>query len=255
MRYYVVSDVHGFYKELLDALNKSGFFTDSDPHKLVIIGDLMDRGTEAKLLEEFIVSLMEQNLVVLIKGNHEDLLLDLINRYSKYMPLIMSGYNIHHLSNKTFDTALQLSECTAVDSFLSPNEFIEKVRESPFVKQIIPACVDYFETSHYIFTHGWLPIDDNGQMVKDLSCATLEQWEKARWYNGMEYAMLKNYIINDKTVVCGHIHTSYGHARISGICSEYGDDAIFTPFYGKGIIAIDSCVVHTGFINCIIIED
>ena len=59
----------------------------------------------------------------------------------------------------------------------------------------------------------------------------------------------------NKTIVCGHWNASYGHSHIHGKCTEWGRDADFSPFYDKGIIAIDSSVANTGRINCIIIED
>ena len=78
MRYYVVSDIHGFHSQLIAALNQAGFFTDQQPHKLIILGDLFDRGKEAKELEAFISDLMDKDLVILIRGNHEDLYEDLV---------------------------------------------------------------------------------------------------------------------------------------------------------------------------------
>ena len=47
MKYYVVSDVHGFFTPLRDVLTRAGYFEETDPHKLVIAGDLFDRGGEA----------------------------------------------------------------------------------------------------------------------------------------------------------------------------------------------------------------
>ena len=52
MRYYVVSDVHGFYTPLVTALKCTGFFEDTEPHKLLVLGDLFDRGSEAVKLQE-----------------------------------------------------------------------------------------------------------------------------------------------------------------------------------------------------------
>ena len=51
MRYYVVADVHGFYLELQAALTEKGFYEDKEPHKLVVCGDLLDRGDEALELQ------------------------------------------------------------------------------------------------------------------------------------------------------------------------------------------------------------
>ena len=73
MRYYVVSDVHVFYTPLVAALDGAGFYEDAGTHKLLILGDLFDRGSEAVKLQEFVLELMEQDAVILIRGNHEDL--------------------------------------------------------------------------------------------------------------------------------------------------------------------------------------
>ncbi|MBQ8726493.1 MAG: metallophosphoesterase [Clostridia bacterium] len=48
MKYYVVSDVHGFYDELIFALTEKGFFDEKSPHKLIICGDLLDRGEKLR---------------------------------------------------------------------------------------------------------------------------------------------------------------------------------------------------------------
>lgn len=46
MKYYVVADVHGFFDELKFALTEKGFFTDTERHKLIVCGDLFDRGNK-----------------------------------------------------------------------------------------------------------------------------------------------------------------------------------------------------------------
>ena len=46
MKYYAVADVHGHYTILHDTLERAGFFADPEPHKLIICGDLLDRGAE-----------------------------------------------------------------------------------------------------------------------------------------------------------------------------------------------------------------
>ena len=69
MRYYVVADVHGFYTEMISALKEKGYFDDKSPHKLIVCGDLFDRGSEAKEMQRFIIELLEKDEVILIKGN------------------------------------------------------------------------------------------------------------------------------------------------------------------------------------------
>ena len=58
MKYYVTSDVHGFYTPLRTSLTKAGYFDDAEPHKLLIVGDLFDRGGEAVELQGFILDLL-----------------------------------------------------------------------------------------------------------------------------------------------------------------------------------------------------
>ena len=48
MKYFVVSDVHGFFKPMKAALNEAGFENGNPEHKLVVCGDLLDRGPQAK---------------------------------------------------------------------------------------------------------------------------------------------------------------------------------------------------------------
>ena len=61
MKYYVTADIHGFFDEFKIALEETGFFTDTEPHKLIICGDLFDRGKQALELENFIIDLIEKD--------------------------------------------------------------------------------------------------------------------------------------------------------------------------------------------------
>ena len=75
--FFVVSDVHGHYTEMKDALDREGFCADKEDHVFVSCGDLFDRGTENKAVYEFIRDLRNK---ILIKGNHEDMLLEALQR-------------------------------------------------------------------------------------------------------------------------------------------------------------------------------
>ena len=59
----------------------------------------------------------------------------------------------------------------------------------------------------------------------------------------------------EKTILCGHWHSSYGHSKYEGKGSEFGPDADFSPYYGPGVIALDACTAHSGKVNVIVIED
>ena len=110
MKYYVVADVHGFCSILKDSLKEKGFFDDEEPHKLIICGDLFDRGSEAVELQNFILELIEKDEVILIKGNHEELLVDMLNSWHR-----ASYLESHHNSNGTVDTVLQLTDSKSLE--------------------------------------------------------------------------------------------------------------------------------------------
>lgn len=248
MRYYVVADPHGFYSILAATLRAKGYFDDAAPHKLLILGDLMDRGAEAVELQNFVLELMARDEVILIRGNHEDLLEALVVKDGG-MP-----YS-YHVENGTYDTALQLTGYDRATALAKRREFTSAVMETPFYKEIMPAMIDYFETENYVFTHGWIPCYANHgeyRHIEEWREASHRAWESARWINGMAAATMA---ADSKTVVCGHWHTSFGHARIEGKGTEFGPDADFGPYHGKGVIALDACTVHSKQINCLIIED
>ena len=260
MKYYVVADVHGYYKELITALTEKGFFEDKEPHKLIVCGDLFDRGYEAVKLQEFILELMDRDEVILIRGNHEDLALELIANIHKWMTTTVLF--THHWGNGTVETVLQLTGMGLNEACKNPSECAARLQETPFFKRIIPAMVDYFETSNYVFVHGWIPCETLGYGGRVENFYYKENWREigsmdwnyARWYNGMEAAR-QGVIEPDKTIVCGHWNTSYGHAIIEGKGEERGENADYTPYYGKGIIALDACTFSSGIVNCIVIED
>ena len=150
MRYYVIADVHGFYTPMMNALKSAGYFDDPLPHKLIILGDLFDRGREALAMQSFIVDLLARDAVILIRGNHEDMFEDLAT--------IDAGQPLsHHISNGTYDTALQLTD---FDRGLAPirhYDFAEAAQRTAFFTRIIPAMLNYYETTNYVFVHGWIP--------------------------------------------------------------------------------------------------
>ena len=75
MKYYVVSDVHGYYTQLIKALKEAGFFDDKEPNQLIVCGDLLDRGNEAKEVSDFMLQLKDEGKLIYVLGNHEELLL------------------------------------------------------------------------------------------------------------------------------------------------------------------------------------
>ena len=257
MRYYVTSDIHSFFGELNTTLAELGFFEDTQPHKLVICGDLFDRGTEALALQKFILELLARDEVILVRGNHEDLALRLLHQWHR-----QSYLQYHHHTNGTIDTLCQLTGINPNYFYASTEHAGRAFFHTPFIQKIIPAMVDYYETDHYIFVHGWIPcqvdsVDCNKKEycpIPDWRNADKEAWDKARWINGMEAAHA-GITEPGKTIVCGHWHCSFGHAQYENDGGEFNNSPNFNPYYGEGIIALDACTAFTRKINCIVIDD
>lgn len=276
MKYYVIADPHGFYDILMQTLTESGFFTDPEPCKLIVCGDLLDRGEEPDEMQRLMAGLLKQDRLIYIRGNHEDLmerlLTDLETGYG--MDRIECGES-YHVKNGTWLTALQLSGMSHREGICRPEVLIQRVKRSLYYSMLMPAALNYFETEHYVFTHGYIPChaiqgSPKYERYKDFyrnanwRDASPEEWGYARWYNGMEFACQRNLYLPDKTVVCGHFHCSYGHANIEGEGAENGSRAIYTPFYGQrpyqpdaplAVIALDACTKVSGIMNCIVLED
>lgn len=261
MKYYVVADIHGFYTELRKELeNKGFFFEDNKKHKLVICGDLFDRGNEAKQLQDFIIELMEKDEAILIRGNHEDLIEELLWDNSLWIGDTMFYSN--HRSNGTVDTLLQLTNAKRTDVLRHPDSIRQAFRETPFYSRILPAMLDYFETENHIFVHGWIPTNNyfvnryarRHEYLSNWRSCEDDTWKIARWTNGMEAAH-DGAIEPNKTIICGHWHCSFGHSKYEGNGEEFGDTADYFPYHSDGIIAIDACTAITHKINCLVIKD
>ena len=250
MKYYVTADIHGFYTKFHKALDEAGYFTDPAPHRLIILGDLFDRGQEAAEMQRFLLQLMERDDVILVRGNHEDLYEEMIT--------IDEGLPVrHHRSNGTYSTALQLTGYDPRLALARNLDFAAAAQDTPYYRQIIPATIDFYETQHYVFVHGWIPCgqerDGSLRYQPDWREAAPWEWRQARWTNGMDAAASCKAL--GKTVLCGHWHCSYGHSRYEHKGSEFGPDADFSPYYGPCVIALDACTAFSGKINILTLED
>ena len=261
MNYYVLADVHSFFDEMQKALTESGYYEDAEEKKIILCGDIFDRGPKSGTLkmQEWVVERLKKNEIILVRGNHEDLIVELAENLEKYAGMLGAT---HHYRNGTAHTLYYLTDYDFDCFLVGPDRVRTKFYNTPFYKKILPAMVDYFETKNYIFVHGWLPCVTGGstyrptfyQYMTNWRNASKERWEMARWYNGME-AFREGVKEPGKTIVCGHWHCSWGHSYIEGKGNEYGNNADFEPFYADGIIAIDAATAHSGKVNCIVIKN
>ena len=240
MKYFVSGDIHGFYDEWQSELKEKGFDISNPEHKIILCGDLFDRGSQPKEIIEFV--LKHKDKVIFIRGNHEDLMEQMIERNS-------SDYG--DLCNGTAQTIVDLYPEWQISEF-----DLKKIAKETRLQEVLDMCIDYYETKHYIFVHGWIPIIENCYLYdSNWRTARKERWEKARWANPVEMYRYEIYEPN-KTIVCGHWHCSaLWHEQNSDEYEEFGDKANFEPFITKNMIAIDACTTYSHKVNVVVLED
>ena len=239
MKYFVSGDIHGFYDEWQNALKDKGFNLDNPEHKIILCGDLFDRGSQPKEIIDFV--LKHKDKVILIRGNHEDLMEQMIERNS-------SDYG--DLCNGTAQTIVDLYPEWQISEF-----DLKKIAKATRLQEALDMCIDYYETKHYIFVHGWIPIVEHCCLYdSEWRTARKERWEKARWSNPVEMYRYAIYEPN-KTIVCGHWHCSeLWHEQNPDKYEEFGDKANFEPFITKNMIAIDACTTYSHKVNVVVLE-
>lgn len=259
---FCMADIHSFYELARDKLDEVGFDINNPDHIFVHCGDLLDRGPDSiKCLE--MVNSIPDDRKILIYGNHEELMLDLIQR---------SFFMAHDVYNGTLQSVAQIAELPYEDVYmfdLTAQCAMQKTWEHPEFQQYKNSWMDYAIVGQYVFVHGWIPTHFyDGTTVTALDKVNGDwkdgNWKKARWLNGMEEWAKGNRFM-DKTIVCGHWHTSWGHAYLhdNGVEFQeayYRDEQDpnriehFEPFIDEGIIALDACTAHSNKMNCVVLE-
>lgn len=239
MKYFVCSDIHGFYDEWQKALREKGFDLNNPNHKLIICGDLFDRGDKPKQIIDYILN--NKSKIILIRGNHEDLMQEMIYR---------NKYSVIDVINGTIRTVISLCPKWKVTQF-----DLRKIAKETRLQEVLDMCTNYFETQKYVFVHAWIPITSNYTYDKNWRNADPKIWEEARWLNPVDMFKYKIYEPN-KIIVCGHVHCSeLWHEAYPNKYEQFGKHANFEPFITKNMIALDSFPAYTHKINVVVLNE
>jgi serine/threonine protein phosphatase 1 len=131
MKEYVIGDIHGGYKALLQVLEKSGFDYEND--KLIVLGDVCDGWSE---VAESIEELLKIKNLVYCMGNHDDWTLKHIDNPSE-------GYAWYEQGGKA-----------TVDSYIKNPDL--KERHINFLRN---ANLYYIDDKNRLFLHAGFNID------------------------------------------------------------------------------------------------
>ena len=121
MKYFVSADIHGHFDEWITALYDKQFDINNPDHKIILCGDIFDRGRQPKEIIDFILT--HKDKIILIRGNHEELMSEMIERNSN---------NYADLRNGTAYTIVDLYPAKRKASLLPPGPNIAFISSPPY---------------------------------------------------------------------------------------------------------------------------
>lgn len=212
-RLLVISDIHGCLIELEELIKKVNL---SRQDTIVFLGDNVDRGPNSVGVVFKIRELKEQGYdVITIKGNHEEMLMYCISKYStKEEVFASSDFNVI-LNNGTLSTLIEYYSLNRVDKLNFMNE--------------LNSYGNYYIDGPYLLVHAGISpnIPMASQVEGDL------RWIREGFidqdYHGLPY-----------TVIFGHTPTRYLNT------SEE-----FKIWYNNDKIGIDCGCVFGGKLACL----
>ena len=277
-KFFVISDVHGEFDDMANALQEAGFDRHNSSHVLVTLGDMFDRGPKSRDIWAYLSDLKHNENrggahVISIKGNHDAM-------FQEYLEKGMNGefvlFNILH--NGLADTIESFARIER--NTLSINE-LENIKENikeyayPGLLSWLQNLPLYFETRNVIFTHAGVDPEcgENWKLTKpDYMLCDIQD----------SATLIPNLF---KTVVFGHHHAF----RVKSMCLDnkvetksIGGDSVDVSYkstgsrirfqgygntddngplvmfkrYAPGVkIAIDGCTNLKHKVNVLVFED
>ena len=193
---YVTSDLHGYdLSKFQHLLEKAGFFKHADSY-LFLLGDVIDRQNDGGVA--VLKWLLEQPNAELIRGNHEQMLLDNAWLFEKIteesLELVENGMDAvsNWLANGAEPTIAALKKLMQT-SLETIEDILQYLRESPLYETVSVGDRDF------VLTHAAL---GNFDPNKKLSSYTQEE---LLWYR----PHVREQFFEDATLIFGHTPTEY----------------------------------------------
>lgn len=182
MKRFVVGDIHGRATALKEVLKKAKF--DYDKDKLIILGDVVDGGSESK---EVVEELLKIKNKVFVLGNHDQWFMD-----SWDFEFEESIYESRNAAYPNY-TWISQGGAATIKSYMGgvPQEH----------KDFFKFAVYYFIEDDMLFVHGGFDVW-GGKTVQETPKQTL-LWDR----DIIEFARKGNQIPGFKTVFIGHTTT------------------------------------------------
>ncbi len=219
-RTIIIGDIHGCYDAFQKIIAKTEFNSETD--RLIILGDLMDRGSQSWEVLQEVIRLKKdmKDQCVIIRGNHEDM----------YIKAVLYG--------KDFVWRMNGREAT-VASFIKNGDDYHN-----YGAWVRDNTVFYYSNGYFTCVHGGLP---NGLNPENASPDEL-MWDRSCVYDNSYAGML---------LIVGHTPCNFpcyfdGSGKESGICCLEYENELELP--DSGLICLDTGAFATGNLTAMVIE-
>jgi len=258
---FAVSDIHGHYDQLVEALNEAGYDENDKNNLLLVLGDHFDRGSQSLQVYDYLKRLTDEGKAITIMGNHDLMLIDYLEG------TVLDPFN--YFRNGESETFAEfLHETRPFESWCLIEQNIEQPTVGDFVRwldiakkqineefpELLPWLKSqpyYYETENYIFTHG--AIDTKVEDWHNPHCFRYgyNDWDALTWDDGTFFGSnIKN---TDKSVVIGHFGTDHLRNKYGLKKDDVEDFSILKRKDGK-VIAIDATTAYSKKVNVLVIE-
>lgn len=251
MKYFVFADPHGDYQALLTTITEMGYDAANPQHQLIGCGDYFGRAAQSNSdcinIWKYLTSTHHVNKPICIRGNHESILIDAIERRQ------LTETDIYNGEHNTFASFLWRYPNQIKCDFYLQFDAAKTMMDVGFYDWL-KSLPWYFETKHYIFTHGFVPmmyftrdieLDDFGDL----------EWGQASWANTPDsirtFDLMK--VGMRKTIVFGHWRAKSLNEKFAHKWEEK-DSEIYVDEERK-LIGLDVTTVLSHKVGSIVIDD
>lgn len=257
---FIISDIHGYYDEMIKALEEAGYDENNSEHKLICLGDLTDRGSQSLAVYEYLKRLSDEDKAIVLPGNHSLFLIQFLQGSYSPFNYLHNGLN-ETIADFWHRTAPFESWCALEGNCdLDQMNYIKWVDIcSKEIKEEYPELLDwlkslprYYETKNYIFVHG--AIDTKVEDWHNPHCFRYDliDWDALDFNDGSFFG--ESIVNTDKTVVIGHYGTRFLREMYGYLIEKGHEDDILIRDDGR-VIAIDATTAASKKVNVLVIEN
>ncbi|BBM82409.1 metallophosphoesterase family protein [Candidatus Uabimicrobium amorphum] len=238
MNCYVIGDIHGYanlLSQLVDLITPKIQKQDT----IVFLGDYIDRGPDSRGVVDIILQLRKHHNVICLKGNHEQWMLQALEKSKNSWVTGMDGFSMMESYSRDFaDNFRQAFRNLGVKIFTQPQVNEEHYRY--FFHEIMPSehldffmsLQNYYENKYCICVHAGLnaelPLEEQQEqdLLWSLPANFLQTWQ------------------GKKTLVMGHQGTHSVDESMWG-----------KPIVTPKVVLLDTSCYETGVLSAIRFPD